>query len=184
MTAPALAPAADAPSRERRWPGVVRSIVLALGAAVGAVVLLAALAPLAGWHVVRLETGSMSPQYPAGSLLLAQDREAVDVVPGDVVTVALPTGARITHRVVSAEPAGDGARLVLRGDANETDDPAPYLVTRVGLVAGGIPFGAGVVQAAASPAGIVALSVLAGALVLWAWWPAPHRAAHRAEAAS
>jgi len=164
----------------RRSVRVVQSIVLSLAAAAGLLVLLAALAPLAGFQLVRLETGSMSPGFPAGSVLLVQDIAARDAAVGDIVTVMRADGSPVTHRVVEVEPAGGGARLVLKGDANEQVDPAPYLATRVGRAVGGVPFGGGLVEALAGRLAVPVLAAIASLLVLWAWWPSGRAPAHRA----
>lgn len=155
---------------------------LVVTSAAGLVVLGAALAPAAGFAVVRLETGSMAPVYPQDSLLLVRDTAAEELEPGDVVTVTRAGRAPVTHRVVSAAEAGGGTRLELQGDANATPDPEPYLVQRVGLVVGGIPFGGQAVDAARSLPGVLGLSLLASVLVAWAWWPRRPVPAHRAEA--
>lgn len=140
--------------------------------AIGALVAAVAVAVLAfGFSVVRLATGSMTPTYPADSVLLVRDVPADEVGPGDVVTVSRDGAIPITHRVVTANPGPAGVELVLRGDANDADDPEPYHVRRVGLVVGGIPFGGAALAAIQSPLGLGGATVLVAGLVLWAWWP-------------
>jgi signal peptidase len=124
-----------------------------------------------GLGVVRLATGSMAPAYPADSLLLVRDVDARTVSPGDIVTVTRDGAIPITHRVVGAEPRPGGVELVLRGDANDTADPQPYRVQRVGLVLAGIPFGGAALATLQSPVGLGVATVVVAALVLWAWWP-------------
>lgn len=124
-----------------------------------------------GLGVVRLASGSMTPTYPTDSLLIVRDVDAGSVVPGDVVTVTRDGAIPITHRVVSSEPRSGGAELVLRGDANDTADPQPYQVQRVGLVLGGIPFGGAALATLQSPVGLGIATVAVALLVLWAWWP-------------
>lgn len=138
-----------------------------------ATVLLAVLVAVFGFGVgvVRLATGSMTPTYPADSVLIVRDVAADSVVPGDVVTVTRDGAVPITHRVVSAEAHVQGAELVLRGDANDSMDPQPYQVKRVGLVLAGIPFGGAALGAVQSPLGLAAATVVVALLVLWAWWP-------------
>jgi len=158
----------------------VQTAIVGLAGLAGLLVVAAALAPLAGLHLVRLETGSMAPTLPAGSVLLLRDVAGREVSAGDVVTVARPGHSPVTHRVVEAVPAGEGARLVLRGDANGMDDPEPYLVDRVGLLVAGVPLGGGLLAALGTPAGMIAVSLAASLLVLWSWWP-QRRPRHRAE---
>jgi signal peptidase len=150
---------------------VSRVEVVAIGviAAIVGAVLVGALG--FGLGVVRLATGSMAPLHPADSLLVVRDVDAATVVPGDVVTVTRDGSVPITHRVVSAQFRPGGVELVLRGDANATDDPQPYRVQRVGLVLGGIPFGGSALATLQSPAGFGTATVAVTLLVLWAWWP-------------
>lgn len=175
----------DGRGRERARPlarvlGVLQSLATAVAGVAGAVVLLAALAPLVGLHLVQLQTGSMSPGFPAGSVLLERTIDAADVTPGDIVTVVRADGSPVTHRVVTVDAAGAGASLVLRGDANDLNDPQPYLATRVGLVIGGLPWGGSLIELARAPGAIPVLAVVASLLVLWAWWPTRRVPAHRA----
>jgi signal peptidase len=131
-----------------------------------------------GFSFVRLATGSMSPTYPADSILLVRSVPAASVAVGDVVTVSRDGTVPITHRVVSVVPSASGAELVLRGDANDADDPEPYQVSRVGLVLGGIPVGGGALVALQSPLGLGIATAFVALLVLWAWWPRRERGAH------
>ena len=124
-----------------------------------------------GLGVVRLASGSMAPTYPTDSLLVVRDVDAGSVVPGDVVTVTRDGAIPITHRVVGSERRPGGVELVLRGDANDTPDPQPYQVQRVGLVLGGIPFGGAALATLQSPVGLGVATVAVALLVLWAWWP-------------
>ncbi|MCS0500740.1 signal peptidase I [Protaetiibacter mangrovi] len=162
--------------RSRR---LLTGIVFGVAGALGLLVLLAALAPLVGLRLVVLETGSMSPDHPAGSVLLDRDVAATEVGPGDIVTVTRPDGTPVTHRVVTVSRAGAGAALVLQGDANGQPDATPYLVTRVGLVVGGLPWGGALFALASSPGAVPVLAAAVSLLVLWAWWPVRPAPAHR-----
>lgn len=159
--------------------GAITSVALAVAALGGGVAIIAALAPIWGFHTVLLQTGSMSPDYPAGSVLVARDTPAQDVQVGDIVTVARSDGAVVTHRAVAIETIPGGASLTLRGDANTTDDPKPYVAQRVGIVAGGIPWGGQVVAAIQQPGAVPVIAGAVSLLVLWAWWPTRARPAHR-----
>jgi signal peptidase len=166
-------------SRARARPATIVGL-----AGAGLVVLtLAILIAGLGVSLVRLSTGSMSPAYPADSILVVRSVHAADVAVGDIVTVSRDGLVPITHRVVSVTPVGasGGAELVLRGDANTADDPEPYQVARVGLVLGGIPFGGSVLVALQSPIGLGVATVVVCGLLLWAWWPRREPGAHVAE---
>lgn len=153
--------------------GILYAVSMAIAALVVAV---AVVGPVAGLHTVRLVTGSMSPSLPAGALLVVKDTPAAEVVPGDVVMVQRPDHRPVTHRVVAVAPpsveTGGRIALTLRGDANETDDPHPYLVERVGLMIVGVPWGGQMAEFVRSPVGMGVLTVLFSSLVLWVLWPA------------
>lgn len=155
-------------------PGTV--VIVALLVAVIAAVAIAVVG--LRLSLVRLATGSMTPTYPAESVLLVRDTPAGDVRVGDVVTVTRDGIRPITHRVVSVDPNPLGAEIVLRGDANQVDDPEPYHVARVGLVLGGIPFGGSVLAAVQSPIGLGLGTVVVAGLGVWAWWPRRDAPAH------
>ncbi|WP_369069132.1 signal peptidase I [Kineococcus terrestris] len=94
--------------------------------------LLVLAAHLLGARVVPVLTGSMTPAFPRGSLVVTTPLAGPDVRVGDVVAFRPPapydTGGRpVLHRVTAvSEPDGgrDGGRAVTtRGDANATADP-------------------------------------------------------------
>lgn len=173
------------PERRGDGEGRTRSVRSVTVVAALALVLITGIITLLGFgiSVVRLATGSMSPAFPADSILLVRSVPAGQVEVGDVVTVSRDGTVPITHRVVSVMPRGSGAELVLRGDANTVDDPEPYQVARVGLVVGGIPFGGGALVALQSPLGLGGATVVVALLVLWAWWPRREPGAHVRESA-
>lgn len=116
------------PGRESR----ARQAIGWLLAGVGVVCLLLTAAALAlGARPLVVRTGSMAPRIPVGTVVLARPEAATEVGVGDVVAAVHPDGRRILHRVRRVRPSGHGAvTLVLRGDANDADDP-PVTVTRV-----------------------------------------------------
>lgn len=165
---------ADGSGTRRTAHGWFRPSLIASVGLLGLLVAVLALLPLVGWQVVRLASGSMSPSFPTDSLLLAHQVDASSVHRGDVVTVHRPDELPITHRVVSVVPGvapGEPATITLQGDANDTPDPAPYTVSTVDLVAGGVPWGGQIITAVRSPLVLGALTVAVTLLVLWAWWP-------------
>jgi signal peptidase len=168
------------PRRRRRAHRLKPVVVVTVGV-LGLLVVGVALLPVAGWQVVRLATGSMSPQYPPDSLLLAERIPADQARAGDIVMVQRPGSLPVTHRVVSTTPHGTATELVLKGDANPAPDPLPYDVATVTRVVAGVPWGGRIVTAARSPWALGGLTVAASLLVLWAWWPRgrePGRARH------
>ncbi len=115
--------------------GALRSGVLSLAALIGALCIVAfVLALVFGLRPVVVVSGSMEPELPVGSVVFMRAVPAAEVATGDIVTVERPRNlGLVTHRVVSSTERGDGVfDLVLRGDANESDDPQPYAVSTVG----------------------------------------------------
>jgi signal peptidase len=105
-------PAARAPRRARRLPGVLlAAAVLATGA-----LLLAAAAGVRP-HVEMSD--SMRPALRAGDVVWLDEIAARDARRGDVVAFADPVrGAVVLHRVVRVRVAGGRLAFVTRGDAN------------------------------------------------------------------
>jgi len=100
-----------------------------------AVLAVAVLLPLAaflvavwlfGGQLQAVLSGSMSPTYPMGSLIVMAPIDPADVEPGMAITFVDPlrSGRLVTHRVVSIAPA-DTLQFVTQGDANARPDPAP-----------------------------------------------------------
>ena len=105
-----------------------------LGATLG-VVSIALLLPLTvflvaawllGWQLQSVQSGSMTPTYSIGSLLVIGQIDAGDVEPGMAIVFEDPgaPGRLVTHRVVRTTPA-ETMQFVTQGDANATADPTP-----------------------------------------------------------
>ncbi len=78
-----------------------------------------------------VKTGSMRPQLPVGTVVIARPVPATSVRVGEVVAVRRSDGKRILHRVRSIRSAGGAAvTLVVKGDRNRAADP-PLTTTRV-----------------------------------------------------
>jgi signal peptidase len=81
---------------------------------------------LLGWQLQHVESGSMSPTYPVGSLLVTAQLDPADVEVGMPIVFEDPreAGRLVTHRVVAVTP-GSQLAFTTRGDANATNDPSP-----------------------------------------------------------
>lgn len=177
-------------ARERSGAGsVAGEVALWIAAAAGVVCLvLAGLALALDITLMMFRTGSMAPTIPSGSVAVVREVPASDVEVGDVVTVDRGGGQLpVTHRVTSVS-AGERAAervITMRGDANESDDPLPYTVTTVREVLFSVPGVAPVIVWFGQPLVMAGLTLAAGVLVGWAFWPkgsrddaaAPDRAA-------
>lgn len=108
---------------------VVRVISWLVVAGVTALVGAAVVVPrLAGATPYTVLTGSMTPTYPPGTLVVVRPVDVDDVRAGDVVTFQLRSGepSVATHRVVRVGWTSDGEKLLTtQGDANRTPDPTP-----------------------------------------------------------
>jgi signal peptidase len=80
---------------------------------------------LLGWQLQAVLSGSMSPTYPVGSLLVVCQIDASDVRAGMPIVFEDPLepGRLVTHRVVGPVP-DDASAFRTRGDANAAADPA------------------------------------------------------------
>jgi signal peptidase I len=95
---------------------------------VGVVLLAAVFVPrLAGATPYVIETGSMRPNLPPGTMAVVKPVDASAVRVGDAITYQLRSGdpTVVTHRVVAVGFDGTGAaRWQTQGDANNTADEA------------------------------------------------------------
>lgn len=154
-----------------RTLSLIRSLFLTLTSILGGLCLIVfACAAVLGASPAIVISGSMSPTIPVGSLTFAMPTPAEQVRVGDVVMVDRPDGqGLVTHRVVRTEPAdgmSGGMSLVLKGDANSTDDPVPYLVTEVGKVVTHVPYLGNVASFLQTRLGLAAIALVAVAFVV------------------
>ena len=172
----------------------------ALGTAVTVIIIVAAVslaawfafATLTGATLITFRTGSMAPTMPQGAVGVALPVSAAEIAVGDVVTVQragepLP----VTHRVVEVRDATTatsdaplprgGRELVLQGDDNAQPDLLPYVVTHAKRVVVAAPGLGHTLMLLQSPIGMGAMTVVAGALATWAFWPKPTASSNPAD---
>lgn len=136
----------------------VRQAVLGVGAVVGLLSLVLALAGIVcDAKVLVFRSGSMSPTIHTGALAVARYTPAGDLRVGDVVSVTDAGGTRITHRVTAVEHRGTRAVLTLKGDANTTPDPTAYDVRGADRVVASVDHLGYAASAAGSPVGLALL---------------------------
>lgn len=107
------------------------AIILVVAAAIAATVLIPRLVGAIPYTVL---SGSMSPTYPPGTLVVVKPVKVEEVSIGEVVTYQLSSGreAVATHRVVGLANDLRGERLLTtQGDANEVPDPEPVREVQV-----------------------------------------------------
>ncbi|WP_165372868.1 signal peptidase I [Pengzhenrongella frigida] len=137
----------------------------------GAVLLLAVVLAIAvggatawshGYRPYAVRTGSMSPSYPTGALVVDVPPSPDGGAPGSVITFRTG-GGLVTHRIVETSPAG----LTTKGDAN----PAPDAWTIppenvIGRVIASVPRLGYVLVFFKQPLGVVAVMTGLWALIL------------------
>ena len=168
----------------RRWVwvpvgAVTVSLVLPIATFLVACVLL-------GIRLLVVESGSMEPQYPVGSLMVVRpvDPSAVDVgmaiafVPGDGRSL-------VTHRVVEVLHQANGLAFRTQGDANASPDPRLVPTRSVrGRAAWAVPHLGRPVRLLAWPRGFLLLVVVPGFVLAVAEWRDHRRAAATRDAAT
>jgi signal peptidase len=171
--------------RKRSARSIVGNILLNIAAAGGVLCILAVIASFAfDITLIMFKTGSMSPTIPTGSLAVVREIPASEIQVGDVVTVDRAGQPPITHRVTSISSAtGDQRTITMRGDANPTDDQAPYKLDHARIVLASFPGLAYVVVGLAQPVVLALTTVGATILVAWAFWPRSTRAKRAARRA-
>ena len=80
---------------------------------------------LFGYGVYNVESGSMAPEIPTGSVIYVKQVAPEEIAAGDVITFQ-NEGGTITHRVLSNKIIE--GEFITKGDANEKEDlePVPY----------------------------------------------------------
>ncbi|WP_457973940.1 signal peptidase I [Arthrobacter sp. D1-17] len=160
----------------RRTIGHAGSFGLTLVAVLGAVCIACILASvLFKVSFVVFRTGSMEPAYPVGALAAVREVPASSLKPGDVATVQrTPESVPVTHRVVTVTPddmSANGAVLVLKGDANTSEDPVEYRVQSARMLLFSVPELGSWVMGARLPWVIGGSTALLAGLVGWVYWP-------------
>jgi signal peptidase I len=140
-------------------------VLLAAGLALAAVLGSGAALWLQGYRAYVVHTGSMSPTYRPGDLVI--DRSPSSYRAGDVITFRHSdrTTDVVTHRVVSVSAAG----ITTKGDANATPDAWTIRPNQVqGRTVLGVPYLGYVAVYFKQPAGVAsAASTVACILLLW-----------------
>jgi signal peptidase I len=143
---------------------------LSLALAVLAVVGLSHVAPALGYRLVVIAGPSMSPTIPLGAVVIERTISASEIVVGDVVTVQMPNGVSITHRVVRLGAARGETYLETRGDANDAADPTVVPASAVtGVVAISLPLLGFLLAFLAVPSGVASIVLTLAALMFAIW---------------
>lgn len=107
-----------------RWVGLVLAWFVMLS--IGATLVVALIVPrLAGATPYVIETGSMQPKMPPGTLVIVKPVPVAELASGDVITFQIKSGdpTVVTHRIVQQGVDMTGEpRWRTQGDANDTAD--------------------------------------------------------------
>lgn len=155
------------PLRRIVW---ILEIAFSMAAAFAGAFLLFALLPLEGnYKLMVVQSGSMEPTIPLGSLVLVVPRSEYTV--GDVVTFApseKETDKYVTHRLVGFADDTIGLLYETKGDANDTADPGSLakekIVGKISLV---IPFVGFIFHKMKTPLGFIAIVIVPATIVIY-----------------
>ena len=90
-----------------------------------------------GFSFMQIQTGSMEPTYPVGSIVITKKVDAEKLEKGDAIsfysTAEETKGLVITHRIVDIQKSmGNGQPIfTTKGDANNYDDPTTVRAVNV-----------------------------------------------------
>jgi signal peptidase len=113
---------------------------------------------LPGYEIRIVQSGSMEPELPTGSVVLIQPRDRYEV--GDIITFGQETGSSIptTHRIIGDNIIGGELAYITKGDANDEEDIEPVIQSEVrGKVLFDIPYLGYLLDFARQPLGFALL---------------------------
>ncbi|MCL4397689.1 signal peptidase I [Patescibacteria group bacterium] len=124
--------------------------------------------PVTGkYKFFTVNSGSMSPKIPKGSLIL--DKEEKNYSIGDVITARIPGNKfTVTHRIVETGMQGSSEYYRVKGDAN--DAPDQDLIFRsyvIGKVIFSVPLLGFPVSFAQTLTGLIILIVIPGTVIVY-----------------
>lgn len=122
---------------------------------------------LGGYRLFNVVSGSMSPAFDTGSVVIVRQIEPRAIQVGDVITFSGVNGGNLTtHRVVEIQH-DNGLSFVTRGDANAVNDPNPVFSEQiVGKVHGTIPLLGYLFSFVQTKIGLVLLVFIPGLLLV------------------
>ncbi|HUX65658.1 MAG TPA: signal peptidase I [archaeon] len=115
---------------KRRWATALSAIFALAMLAVPTVV-----HSVFGIGVSPVLSASMQPLAAPGDLLITKATPAVQLKPGEIVTLTDPaSGSQYAHRIVSIKPVSGVLQIVTKGDANPAADQTPIVVAESALI--------------------------------------------------
>lgn len=125
---------------------------------------------VAGHQLYIVLSGSMSPAFEAGSIVLVRPLEPTAVQAGDIITYRDPDPEKAnlitTHRVVAVNQT-EPPSFITRGDANDADDPLPAPAGNlIGRVTYSVPYFGYLLSFVRTKTGILLLIIAPAVLVI------------------
>lgn len=113
---------------------------------------------LMGDHIYAVQSGSMQPAYPAGSIVAVQPVAPSAVAVGDVITFTLEgLDTPVTHRVIEVD--AESRTFLTKGDNNQNADFVPVFFSNLeGRVRFGIPYIGSLIALLHMPSGALVLA--------------------------
>jgi len=149
------------------------SVGTAISVAVLALVLFMAVSPVIGFRFDPVLSGSMSPNFDNGDLVISKSVDDEDIRVGDVI-VYRHAGMLICHRVVALDAEANWIQT--KGDANEGPDPYTIsyddVVSEVGVV---VPSIGHAVLFLKSVYGWILIITIVAAMLLLGWYDDKHK---------
>lgn len=167
----------DAKPRPRGARRVLRWVLTGITLVVLCVVVLVGAAAIvvpavAGGTPLTVQTSSMEPNYPPGTLVVIRDVDPAQIKPGDVITYQLKSGegALVTHRVTQQQRLASGELIfITKGDNNPSADPESVKPVQIrGKLWYAVPYVGWVAAAMSGDLKAVVIPVLIGALIAYA----------------
>lgn len=132
---------------------------------------------LMGWQLQSVQSGSMTPTYPVGALLVVGQIDAAAVEPGAAIVFEDPLapGRFVAHRVVRVA-SGSALAFITQGDANSFPDADPVPARHVrGRVLWSVSHLGSALDWLQWPRSFIVLVVLPGAMLLVLEWRSRRR---------
>ncbi len=120
-----------------------------------------------GYRLYSVESGSMEPTLPVGSLIAIKSVPASSLNPGDIILYQKGNNLPVTHRIDDIAANGDSLTFTTKGDANKVVDPNPVEARHVqGRVTVVIPYAAGIMGFFKTPYGLAGIAAFFLCLLL------------------
>lgn len=109
-----------------------------------------------GGQALAVISGSMEPNIPVGSVVIALKTDPKTLQKDDIITYQLNGSSLVTHRVVSVDQ--EKQTIVTKGDANESNDSLPVAFSQVvGQVNFHLPYLGYIIMNIKTPLGIAGI---------------------------